>query len=458
MSSVFAQRSSYLRQGIDFEGGVLPLSAEFRVSGAIEHKLTRDHLFIGDGTSDFIGTWRGSRVQLYAVSRRAIDAIVNPKVVGVHIDRDTAARHSFGQLSPEAITFASSTRADFKERKRNLVVATGSGNALGVTVRALDRHSTVDFGESGLDLRPVVTVCVREAVAEAVWGEAAFAPVRYLDREGRECSLPFAEALYENFLRLRKFANTYAMRVEPRLQHLPLTREQRLMRANTRALQHHMLQMSSESKNSTVAGHLARLHSVSGFSAGVIRDDAATSFVAAVDTTRTAVLATLKHVLAPANSTWKNRISSISPELAGASAVVRACVMEALRVDTPGSVFNGRVTEDFDLKVGDRVVRLHRNTLIMPNIHAVHALSGLMFDPARLLNVHGAVMDSAQVMPFGKGPRSCPGKSFALSMIAVLVTEFLRKYPNARVDPTQHDNRYPIHTASEHGLYVELGG
>ena len=167
MSSVFAQRSSYLRQGIRFEGGVLPLSAEFGVSGAIEHKLTRDHLFIGDGTSDFIGTWRGSRVQLYALSRRAIDAIVNPKVAGVHIDRDTAARHSFGQLSPEAVTFASSMRADFKERKRNLVVATGSSNALDVTVRALDRHLPVEFGEIGLDLRPVVTVCVREAVAEA---------------------------------------------------------------------------------------------------------------------------------------------------------------------------------------------------------------------------------------------------------------------------------------------------
>ncbi|QIH98673.1 cytochrome P450 [Rhodococcoides fascians A21d2] len=456
MSSVFAQRSSYIRQGIHFEGGALPLSAEFGVSGAIEHKLTRDHLFIGDGTSDFIGTWRGSRVQLYALSRRAIDAIVNPKVAGVHIDRDTAARHSFGQLSPEAVTFASSTRADFKERKRNLVVATGSSDALEVTVRALDRHLPVDSSEIGLDLRPVVTVCVREAVAEAVWGEAAFAPVRYVDREGRECSLPFAEALYENFLRLRKFANTYAMRVEPRLQHLPLTREQRLMRANTRALQQHMLQMSAHRTDCTVAGHLARLHSDSGFSTGVIRDDTATSFVAAVDTTRTAVLATLKHVLAQANSTWKAQVGADAPESADASAVVRACVMEALRVDTPGSVFNGRVTEDFDLKVGDRVVRLHRNTLIMPNIHAVHALSGPTFDPARLLNAHGAVVDSAKVMPFGKGPRSCPGKSFALSMIAVFVTAFLRAYPDAHLDPTQYDNRYPIHTASEHGLYVEL--
>ena len=456
MSSVFAQRSSYIRQGIRFEGGLLPLSAEFGVSGAIEHKLTRDHLFIGDGTSDFVGTWRGSRVQLYALSRRAIDAIVNPKVAGVHIDRDTAARHSFGRLSPEAITFASSTRADFKERKRNLVVATGSSNALDVTVRALDRHLPVDVGDIGLDMRPVVTLCVREAVAEAVWGEAAFAPVRYVDRQGRECSLPFAEALYENFLRLRRFANIYAMRVEPRLQHLPLTREQRLMHANTRALQQHMLQMTARPSDSTIAGHLARLHSGSGFSTGVIRDDTATSFVAAVDTTRTAVLATLKHLLAPANSTWKAHTSAVTPESATASAVVRACVMEALRVDTPGSVFNSRVTEDFDLELGGRTLRLHRNTLIMPNIHAVHASSGPTFDPARLLNAHGAVVDSGKAMPFGKGPRSCPGKSFAVSMIAVFVTAFLRAYPNALLDPTQYDNRYPIHTSSEHGLYVSL--
>jgi hypothetical protein len=456
VSSVFAQRSSYKRQGIRFEGGAFPLSAEFGVSGAIEHKLTRDHLFVGDGSSDFVGTWRGGRVQLYALSRRAIDAIVNPRIAGVHIDRDTAARHSFGQLSPEAITFASARRADFKERKRNLVLATGSTHALDATLRALDRHLPAVGDSIGLDLRPVITVCVRDAVAEAVWGDAASDPVRYVDREGQACMLPFAEAVYENFLRLRKFANTYAMRVEPRLQHLPLTREQRLMRRNTRALQRHMALMSADPPSWTVAGHLTQLHRASGFSSEIVRDDIATSFVAAVDTTRTAVLATLKHVLAPANTIWRANVGAVAPESASASAVVRACVMEALRVDTPGSVFNGRVIEDFDLKVGDRIMRLHRNTLIMPNIHAVHALGGPTFDPARLLNAHGAVVDSAKVMPFGRGPRSCPGKSFAVAMIAGFVTAFLREYPNAHVDPTQHDNRHPIHTASEHGLYVEL--
>ncbi|MBY3884740.1 cytochrome P450 [Rhodococcus fascians] len=56
------------------------------------------------------------------------------------------------------------------------------------------------------------------------------------------------------------------------------------------------------------------------------------------------------------------------------------------------------------------------------------------------------------MMRFGKGPRSCPGKSFALSMIAVFVAAFLRAYPDAHLDPTQYDNRYPIHTSSEHGL------
>lgn len=119
----------------------------------------------------------------------------------------------------------------------------------------------------------------------------------------------------------------------------------------------------------------------------------ATSFVAAVDTTRTAVLATSKHIPAPTNSTSKTQVSEVAPALASASAVVRAWVMEALRVDTSGSVFNGLVTEGIDLKVGERVVRLHRNTLRMPNINAVHALSGPTFDTARLLNAHGAVVD-----------------------------------------------------------------
>ncbi|MDI9893324.1 cytochrome P450 [Rhodococcus sp. IEGM 1381] len=455
MRSVFAMRSSYEEQGIHFMGGLLPLSSERTVSGAFDLKLARDHLFIGDGESDFIGTWRGSRVQLYAVSRRAIDVIVNPKVAGVRIDRDTAARHSFGQLSPDAITFASGRRADFKERKRNLVVATGSTSALEATQRAMDRHLPAVDDLAGLDLRPLVTVCVREAVADAMWGEAASTPVRYVDRDGQTRSLPFAEALYENFLRLRKFANTYAMRVEPRLQHIAFTREQRLMRLNTRALRQHMSRMSNRSPDSTIAGRLELLHRASGFSPGIIRDDTATSFVAAVDTTRTSILATLKHVLAPVNTSWKARIAAVDSDAVDASAVVRACVMEAMRVDTPGSVFNGRVIEDFDLSVGDREIRLHRNTLIMPNIHAIHALGGPTFDPARLLT-HSAEDTAPSVLPFGKGPRSCPGRSFATSMVATFVAAFLRAYPNAHLDPTQPDNGYPIHTASEHGLVVVL--
>ncbi|WP_156380517.1 MULTISPECIES: hypothetical protein [unclassified Rhodococcus (in: high G+C Gram-positive bacteria)] len=68
MASVFAQRASYQRQGIRFVGGPLPLSSERRVSDAFGKKLSRDYLFVDDRESDFIGTWRGSRVQLYAVS------------------------------------------------------------------------------------------------------------------------------------------------------------------------------------------------------------------------------------------------------------------------------------------------------------------------------------------------------------------------------------------------------
>lgn len=452
MTSVFVQRASYKRQGIRFVGGMLPLTSEHRVSDALADRLTRDHLYIDDPDSDFIGTWRGSRVQLYAVSRRSIDAISNPRVVGRFIDRDTAARHSFGQLSPDAITFASSTTPGFTQRKRNLVVATSSGHSRSSALRALDREFALG-GPSIVDLRPLVTAGVRDAVAEAMWGEAAFSTISYLDEKGGEQTLTFAEAMYDNFLRLRKYAGRYVARVEPRVQRFAITREQRLMRANTGALKHRMSLMAASPLEDTVAEHIRRLHGIAGLSADVVRDDIATSFVAAVDTTRTAVLATLKHLLDPANPRWRNQIAEVMPESVGESAVLRACVMEALRVDTPGSVFNGRVTEDFELDIGETNLRLHRNTLVMANIHALHATCGPTFDPARLLHKHS---DVPSVIPFGKGPRSCPGKSFALSMIAVYVNAFLRQYPQAQLDPTLHDNSFPIHTSSEHPLFVTL--
>lgn len=453
MTSVFAQRASYRRQGIRFDGGLLPFSAELKVSGALGHKLARDHVFVGDQGSDFIGTWRGSRVQLYAVSRRAIEAIVNPKIAGRFIDRDTAARYSFGQLSPEAITFASSRNPGFKDRKRNLVVATSSRYAETATLRALDQQLGALAGPAFLDLRPVVTACVRDAVAEAMWGEAALELVPYLDGRGDQQMLTFAEAMYDNFLRLRKFASHYAMRVEPRLQRIAFSREQRSMRVNIAVLQQHMSVMATTPLDGTVAGHIRRLHGISGFHADIVRDDTSTSFVAAVDTTRTAILATLKHLLDPKNARWKERVTAVLPESVGESAVLRACIMEALRVDTPGSVFNGRVTEDFDIEFDGESVRLLRNTLVMANIHALHASYGATFDPGRLLTKHS---DVPLVMPFGKGPRSCPGKAFALSMIAVYVNAFLDKFPDAQSDPAQLDNRYPIHTSSEHGFHVSL--
>jgi hypothetical protein len=438
VTSVFAQRASYQRQGIRFDGGALPFFAERKVSSAFERRLSRDHLFVSDGDADFVGTWRGSRVQLYAVSRRAIEAIVNPKVAGSLIDRDTAARHSFGQLSPGAITFSSATQPQFRERKRNLILATSSAS---VTSGVIDRHVTTLRGR-GVDLRPSVTACIRDAIAEAVWGDDAWTPVRYLDRTGSVQSLPFAEAMYDNFLRLRKFANGYMIRVEPRLQHVAWTREQRWMRANVRELQRHMSLLAQPPFGDTIAGHIGRLHTISGFSADIIRDDTATSFIAAVDTTRTAILATLKHVLNPVNATWR----SAEP------AIVRACVTEAMRVDTPGSVFNGRVTSDFQLTVGDTEFRMHRNTLVMPNLHALHASYGAEFDPGRLLAQHASEL----VIPFGKGPRLCPGRSFASQLVATYVAAFLRAFPGAQLDPSAVENGYPVHTSSEHGLFVNF--
>jgi hypothetical protein len=117
---VSRERAFYRSQGIDFHGTLAPLGVEKRVTGLLRQDLTRDHLFPGQQSADFIGTTRGFRVQLYAVSWSAVETITAPGFSGVSIDRYSPAAHSIGRLTPRALTFESATVPRFRVRKQNL--------------------------------------------------------------------------------------------------------------------------------------------------------------------------------------------------------------------------------------------------------------------------------------------------------------------------------------------------
>jgi cytochrome P450 len=419
-------RSHYARQGIDFGSGMGPFEVERTVSRLLQRSLTRDHMIEVSDTDDFVGSWRGFRVQLYATSRSAVEALVHPSVVGDFIDRDTPARHSIGQLTPNAITFTSTNAIDFHIRKRNILRATDSSTSS-------DARSSIVIPADDvcpMDIRPRVTEWAQATMGAIVWGRhSVSAPVMYETAEATLEQMPFGTALYDTFTRLRRHSNKLWARIHPTLASAPLTAEIRRLQRNIDILQRHADYWIDQADDQTIAGRLSALNKIDGVSTAHTRDDVMTCFLAGTDTLRTALLASLWHLLHPDNAKW--RLALTSSDACTEFELARACVFEALRLTTPGSVFNGRVVQDFNVETTQRTYRLRKDTLVMPSVHAIHARYGSVFDPGRLLDA--SARERPLVIPFGKGVRSCPGRNFATRLMIGFLTNFLRENPNIQL-------------------------
>lgn len=417
-------RLLYARQGIEFAAGLGPFGVERRVSRLLQRSLTRDHIIEVCDTADFVGTWRGFRVQLYGTSRSAVEALVHPSVVGDFIDRDTPARHSIGQLTPSAITFTSTNAADFHTRKQNILRATDSSVSSDLSSVASAAVRVPAGHGPPTDLRPKITEWSQATMGAMVWGRRAMAAsVSYETAEGSLEQTPFGVALYDTFTRLRRHSNKFWARLHPTLASAPLTAEIRRLHSNIGVLQLHAEHWIGQADERTIAGRLSALNKIDDVPALHTRDDVMTCFLAGTDTLRTALLASLWHLLHPENARW--RLALAAPEAPDQFELARACVFEALRLSTPGSVFNGRVMRDFDVEIAQRRYRLRKDTLIMPSVHALHARYGHVFDPGRLLNV--SAKERPLVMPFGKGVRGCPGRNLAVRLMIEFLTTFLRE-------------------------------
>ena len=156
---------------------------------------------------------------------------------------------------------------------------------------------------------------------------------------------------------------------------------------------------------------------------------------------------------------WYARVrQEADAELAGDRAgllerlvVTRAVVEEALRLYPPISALS-RAPEQADT-IGDHHVKPRSLIVIAPYI--LHRHRRLWdrpdaFDPARFLAPAKAKIPRFAYLPFGAGPRTCIGSSFALQeatlVLATLAHRFdMQMLPGARVWPLQKITLRPAH-------------
>ncbi len=130
--------------------------------------------------------------------------------------------------------------------------------------------------------------------------------------------------------------------------------------------------------------------------------------------------------------------------------VTRAVVEETLRLYPPIAALS-RTPERADM-VGPHHV--HPRSLIVIAPYVLHRHYRLwerpeMFDPARFLGMAKATIPRMAYLPFGAGPRTCIGSSFALQeaifVLATVVQRFdMQLLPEARVWPIQKITLRPV--------------
>jgi cytochrome P450 len=160
------------------------------------------------------------------------------------------------------------------------------------------------------------------------------------------------------------------------------------------------------------------------------------TFLAAGHETTAKALTWALYLLARAPQ-WQERILAEVQAVAGAGAITaqhldrllitRAVLKEAMRLYPPAPVMTRIVAEDIEL--GGHPLKA--GTLILIPIFAVHRHKALWqdpnrFDPERFRPECEVAHARTQFMPFGFGPRTCIGNSFALMEAMALLASFVR--------------------------------
>jgi cytochrome P450 len=449
------ERRYYEKQGIKFVRTYPFIGSEVDVTDLIGTNRTRDYLYVGANTTDFVGSIRGFDIQLYAVNKDTTEVLVKPSTIGVYTDRDTPALYSFGQLSPSALTFTPIRTTHFSERKSNILKGFELERMNEISRRLAQDYTVKYAGADVLDMKRIVRDWTRDVMGEFVWGRKAMnASVSYKDRDGDRQQVPFMFALNETFTRLRFYSNRFWNRVYFPIATWPVTTEARRLQYNIRSLQAHLAEaLGEEPAPGSVSDEVMRENGQLGIPLDITRDDLLTVSIAGLDTVQSMILASLWYLLLPENGRWRDAI--LAGDEAERERVVDACINEAIRIDPPGSVINNRAIKDFPLEVSGRHYRLKKGTRVMPNIHALHAEYGSAYEPERFLDPQSR--RDAYVMPFGKGRRSCPGQRIGVLMAKNYVGEFITRNPTATIMNTG-DEHIHFNNLSQSKLMIGVAG
>jgi len=451
---VYMLRRFYEKQGIVFvKDCYAVIGAELRVSKLREKNRSHDWLYT-ERPSDLVGTIRGHSVQLYGTSAELCETLIHQ--TGTYVDRDTPALFSFGQLSPFSITFTRYTDPFFAERKAALIRGmNGLKHLFSIANRqameALAHFHVEDGSGEIINIRHLLTHWTRETSGEFIWGR--YNVNRYVhvfDENNVMKCVSFMAALNQTFTDLRFYSDGFWSRVYFPLATWPLTREARRLQHNIRVLRQTMDCMIACADDGSVAENVQRNNEASGIPNDVTRDDLITATTAGLDTVAATTMATLWHLFQNENIAWREKVlSETKVALENPDTMymtlsrcenLNAVIYETLRHEPPGSLINNSASHDFDLPIGDRSYNIKAGTRIMTCIHALHQndLSWQSridpkttplaeFDPSRFVQDANGIVGSSCFMPFGKGPRRCPGQAVALLMVKSFITAFLHR-------------------------------
>ena len=203
------------------------------------------------------------------------------------------------------------------------------------------------------------------------------------------------------------------------------------------------------------------------FSDDVIMSNLLTMLLAGEDTTAYS-LAWAVHQLCESPK-WAAELRREADEAIGASDVAKdidvangltqasAVAMETMRLRpvAPVGVFDANT----DAALGDYRIPAGTSVIILPGVPAVdqkNFVEPLAFRPQRWLEHHPATHEVSANVPFGSGPRMCPGRSLALLEMKTLLSMLYKNFDVARAGRAEDVTELFGFTMSPAGLKVRL--